>query len=80
MTNNLQYEEHLGATTMASLVFRMAVPAVVAQLVNGGAAPPDGVRGVFAAEAISDATAAVCCTVLSVIMFPKILRKNCPSS
>lgn len=36
-----------------------------------------GVRGVFAAEAISDATAAVCCTVLFLIMFPRILRKNC---
>ena len=36
-----------------------------------------GVRGAFAAEAISDATAAVCCTVLFLIMFPRILRKNC---
>lgn len=36
-----------------------------------------GVRGVFAAEAISDATAAVCCTVLFLIMFPRILRKDC---
>ena len=36
-----------------------------------------GVRGVFAAEAISDATAAICCTVLFLIMFPRILRKNC---
>ena len=36
-----------------------------------------GVRGVFAAEAISDATAAICCTVLFLIMFPRILKKNC---
>lgn len=33
-----------------------------------------GVTGVYAAEAISDATAAICCTVIFVIQFPKILR------
>lgn len=34
-----------------------------------------GVTGVFAAEAISDATAAVCCTLLFAWQFPKILGK-----
>lgn len=34
-----------------------------------------GVKGVFAAEAVSDATAAVCCTVIFAIYFPRILRK-----
>lgn len=34
-----------------------------------------GVAGVFAAEAISDATAAVCCTLLFAWQFPKILGK-----
>ena len=34
MTNNLQYEERLGTAPMVPLVFRMALPAVVAQLVN----------------------------------------------
>ena len=34
-----------------------------------------GVNGIFAAEAISDSTAAVCCTLLFVYYFPKILGK-----
>ena len=34
-----------------------------------------GVTGVFAAEGISDAAAAVCCTAIFVVMFPKILHK-----
>lgn len=34
-----------------------------------------GMKGVFLAESISDATAAVCCTVIFAIQFPKILRK-----
>lgn len=34
-----------------------------------------GVTGVYAAEAISDATAAICCTVIFVIQFPKILGR-----
>ena len=34
VTNNLQYEERLGTAPMVPLVFRMALPAVVAQLVN----------------------------------------------
>ena len=34
-----------------------------------------GVKGVFLAESISDATAADCCTVIFAIQFPKILRK-----
>lgn len=34
-----------------------------------------GVTGVFAAEGISDATAAVCCTLIFAWQFPKILRK-----
>ena len=34
-----------------------------------------GVTGVFAAEAVSDATAAVCCTLLFAWQFPKILAK-----
>lgn len=33
-----------------------------------------GVTGVYAAEAISDATAAICCTVIFAIRFPKILQ------
>ena len=36
-----------------------------------------GVDGVFLAEAVSDATAAICCTIIFCIMFPRILRKNC---
>ncbi|WP_294474081.1 MATE family efflux transporter [uncultured Bacteroides sp.] len=34
-----------------------------------------GVTGVYAAEAISDATAAICCTILFFWQFPKILEK-----
>lgn len=34
-----------------------------------------GVTGVYAAEAISDATAAICCTILFFWQFPKILGK-----
>lgn len=34
-----------------------------------------GVNGVFAAEAISDATAAICCTTIFIFAFPKILGK-----
>ena len=34
-----------------------------------------GTNGVFAAEAISDATAAICCTTIFAIQFPKILNK-----
>lgn len=34
-----------------------------------------GVMGVYAAEGISDATAAVCCTIIFAIQFPKILKK-----
>lgn len=36
-----------------------------------------GLDGVFAAEAVSDATAAICCTAIFLVMFPKILEKNC---
>ena len=40
-----------------------------------------GVKGVFAAESIADATAAICCTVIFMISFPKILKKvSSPSS
>ena len=35
-----------------------------------------GVTGVYAAEAISDATAAICCTLLFFWQFPKILGKG----
>lgn len=35
-----------------------------------------GVEGIFAAEAISDATAAICCTLLFVYSFPHILKQN----
>lgn len=35
-----------------------------------------GVKGVFAAEALSDAIAALCCTVLFFYLFPKILKKT----
>lgn len=37
-----------------------------------------GVMGVFAAEGISDATAAICCTLLFAWQFPKILGKLKP--
>lgn len=33
-----------------------------------------GVRGIFAAEAVSDATAAVCCTLIFFLTFPRILK------
>ena len=35
-----------------------------------------GVKGIFAAEAISDATAAICCTSLFCYFFPKIMKKG----
>lgn len=35
-----------------------------------------GLEGVFAAEAISDATAAVLCTLIFAWQFPRILRRN----
>ena len=34
-----------------------------------------GVSGVYAAEAIADATAATLCTVIFVFLFPRILKK-----
>ncbi|MBO8482671.1 MAG: MATE family efflux transporter [Bacteroidetes bacterium] len=34
-----------------------------------------GVTGVFAAESIADATAAICCVTIFILSFPKILRK-----
>lgn len=34
-----------------------------------------GVNGIFAAEAISDSTAAICCTLLFLHFFPRILKK-----
>ncbi len=40
----------------------------------------EGVKGIFAAEAISDGIAAVCCTVIFLIMFPKILKTPSPGS
>lgn len=35
-----------------------------------------GVKGVFAAESMADATAAVCCTIIFMMTFPKILKKG----
>ena len=35
-----------------------------------------GVTGVFAAEAFSDATAAICCTLIFSVQFPKILKSS----
>lgn len=35
-----------------------------------------GVEGIFAAEAISDATVAICCTLLFAYFFPRILKRN----
>ena len=35
-----------------------------------------GVKGVFAAESIAVATAAICCTIIFMISFPKILKKG----
>lgn len=34
-----------------------------------------GMIGVYAAEAISDATAAICCTIIFAVQFPKIMNK-----
>lgn len=34
-----------------------------------------GLMGVFAAEGISDALAAICCTTIFAIQFPRILKK-----
>lgn len=34
-----------------------------------------GVMGVYAAEGISDATAAICCTIIFAVQFPKILKR-----
>lgn len=34
-----------------------------------------GMIGVYSAEAISDATAAICCTIIFAVQFPKILNK-----
>lgn len=34
-----------------------------------------GVMGVYAAEAISDAAAAICCTVIFAVQFPRIMNK-----
>ena len=34
-----------------------------------------GVMGVYAAEGVSDAAAAVCCTLIFIWQFPRILRK-----
>jgi Na+-driven multidrug efflux pump len=33
-----------------------------------------GVMGVFTAETVADATAAICCTTIFIIKFPKILQ------
>lgn len=38
-----------------------------------------GMKGVFAAESISDATAAVCCTVIFAFQFPRILARMKPA-
>ena len=35
-----------------------------------------GVTGVYAAEAIADGTAAICCTLIFIWQFPKILKKS----
>lgn len=35
-----------------------------------------GVVGVYSAEAIADATAATLCTIIFIVVFPKILKKN----
>lgn len=35
-----------------------------------------GVEGIFAAEAVSDAAAAICCTLLFAYFFPRILKRN----
>ena len=34
-----------------------------------------GMKGVFAAESISDATAAICCTLIFAFQFPRILAR-----
>ena len=39
-----------------------------------------GVTGVYAAEAIADATAAILCTTVFIISFPRILQKNAEKS
>ena len=148
-----RYEDRLGTDRMLPLVFRMALPSVVAQIVNllynivdrifigripgigtdalagvgvtgsviilisafsmivgGGAAPLAsialgqakislfiallrkvfllvplalllprffGVEGVYLAESVADATAALCCITIFALTFPKILAKGC---
>lgn len=37
-----------------------------------------GVKGVFAAEGIADATAAICCTIIFAVSFPRILKMRRP--
>ena len=44
-------------------------------IIGAGGAPASWVTGVYAAEAVSDATAAICCTLLFICKFPKILGK-----
>lgn len=52
-------------------------------IVGGGGAPlaiilPEffGVKGIYLAESVADATAAICCLTIFMIFFPKILAKG----
>lgn len=52
-------------------------------IVGGGGAPlaiilPEffGVKDVYLAESVADATAAICCLTIFMIFFPKILAKG----
>ena len=56
---------------------------ILSMIVGGGRAPlaiilPEffGVKGVYLAESVADATAALCCMTIFMIFFPKILAKG----
>lgn len=53
---------------------------ILSMIVGGGGVPlaiilPEffGVKGVYLAESVADATAAICCLTIFMIFFPKIL-------
>lgn len=62
---NNKYEQRLGTERMLPLA--LILPRFL------------GVAGVYAAEAVSDAVAALCCTAIFALQFPKILRGMKPA-
>lgn len=70
-----KYEERLGTERMLPLVFKMALPAVAAQFVNLLYSIVDRIYIGHIPGIGTDATAAICCTILFFWQFPKILRK-----